>query len=92
MDNETREMFNVVIGEIDKLAERMEKRFEKMEKKFEKMDAKINYVHESLSHEINACKLASDTVTLLVDKTEELDNRVRVLEEKQKKRERFRLV
>lgn len=92
MDNETREMFNVVLGEIDKLAERMDKRFEKMDKKFEKMDAKINYVYESLSHEINVCKLNGDTVSLLVDKTEELDNRVRALEEKQKRRQRFRLV
>lgn len=74
MDKETREMFKMVIREIDKLAE-------KINEKFEKADAKIDYVYESLLHEINACKLDRDTVALLVKKTDELDSYVSALED-----------
>ena len=85
MDKDTREMFNAVIGEIDKLGE-------KMNQGFARLDAKIDYVNESLTHEINACKLDRDVVNMLVDKTEELDKRVSALEERQKRKQRFRLL
>lgn len=88
MDKETREMFNMVIKEIDKLGEKIVG----MDGKFAKLDAQIDYVYESLSHEINACKLDKDTVALLVKKTDELDGRVSALEERCKRRERFRLL
>ena len=61
MDQETREMFNVVIGEIDKMNEKVNA---KIDTKFAKLDAKIDYVYESLSHEINACKLDHDTIAI----------------------------
>ena len=52
MDKDTREMFNTVISEIDKLNQTLN---DKMDMKFAKLDAKIDYVYESLTHEINAC-------------------------------------
>ena len=73
MDQETREMFNVVIGEFDKLTE-------KMNLGFAKLDVKIDYVNESLTHEINACKLDRDIMSLLVDKAEEHEKRLSALE------------
>ncbi|MBE5884727.1 MAG: hypothetical protein E7291_10040 [Lachnospiraceae bacterium] len=92
MDKETRELFNALVGEMDKLAERINKRFENIDMRFEKMDAKIELIYENLSHEINACKLDKDTLVLLVQKVNEIDERVNVLEEKQKRRERFHLL
>ena len=85
MDKDTREMFNVMISEFDKLKE-------EMRQGFARLDAKIDYVNESLTHEINACKLDRDVVNMLVDKTEELDKRVSALEERQKRKQRFRLL
>ena len=85
MDKETRDMFNMVIGEIDKLAERMDSRFEKMDKK-------IDAIYENLSHEINACKLNNDSLALVVQKTDELDKRVSTLEQKKRKKQNFRLL
>ena len=85
MDKDTREMFNTMIGEFDKLRE-------EMKQGFARLDAKIDYVNESLTHEINACKLDRDVVNMLVDKTEELDKRVSALEERQKRKQRFRLL
>ena len=89
MDKDTREMFNAVIGEIDKLGEEIRA---EMNQGFARLDAKIDYVNESLTHEINACKLDRDVVNMLVDKTEELDKRVSALEERQKRKQRFRLL
>lgn len=89
MDKDTREMFNTVIGEIDKLGEEIRA---EMNQGFARLDAKIDYVNESLTHEINACKLDRDVVNMLVDKTEELDKRVSALEERQKRKQRFRLL
>ena len=89
MDKDTREMFNTMIGEFDKLNQTLN---DKMDMKFAKLDAKIDYVYESLTHEINACKLDRDVVNMLVDKTEELDKRVSALEERQKRKQRFRLL
>lgn len=75
MDKDTREMFNAVIGEIDKLGE-------KMNQGFARLDAKIDYVNESLTHEINACKLDRDVVNMLVAGVVEHDRRLDALEAK----------
>lgn len=75
MDKDTREMFNAVIGEIDKLGE-------KMNQGFTRLDAKIDYVNESLTHEINACKLDRDVVNMLVARVVEHDRRLDALEAK----------
>ena len=75
MDKDTREMFNAVIGEIDKLGE-------KMNQGFARLDAKIDYVNESLTHEINACKLDRDVVNMLVARVVEHDRRLDALEAK----------
>ena len=79
MDKETREMFNTVIGEIDKLNQTLN---DKMDMKFAKLDAKIDYVYESLTHEINACKLDRDVVNMLVAGVVEHDRRLDALEAK----------
>ena len=75
MDKDTREMFNAVIGEIDKLGE-------KMNQGCARLDAKIDYVNESLTLEINACKLDRDVVNMLVARVVEHDRRLDALEAK----------
>lgn len=80
MDNETREMFNAVFAELDKLSGKMDKMDDKFDGKIARLDAKIDYVYESLSHEINACKLDRDVLDLLVKKTEEHEKRLDALE------------
>ena len=80
MDQETKEMFNAVIREIDKLAEKMNQGFNCVNQRFDRLDTKIDYVNESLTHEINACKLDRDITSLLVDKAEEHEKRLGALE------------
>lgn len=82
MDRDTREMFNVVIVEIDKLGEKMLNRFEKVDARIAKLDAKVDHVYERLTHEINACKLDRDVVNMLVDGVVEHDRRLDALEKK----------
>ena len=82
MDKDTREMFNAVIGEIDKLGEKMLNRFEKVDARIAKLDAKVDHVYESLTHEINACKLDRDVVNMLVAGVVEHDRRLDALEAK----------
>ena len=82
MDRDTREMFNAVIVEIDKLGEKMLNRFEKVDARIAKLDAKVDHVYERLTHEINACKLDRDVVNMLVDGVVEHDRRLDALEEK----------
>lgn len=66
---ETKELFNALVEEMGNMEDRVNKRFEKVDDTLEKMQ-----------HEINACKLDRDTVSLLVRKTNELDKRVEILE------------
>ena len=66
---ETKELFNALVEEMGNMEDRVNKRFEKVDDTLEKMQ-----------HEINACKLDRDTVSLLVKKTNELDKRVEILE------------
>ena len=82
MDKDTRDMFNAVIGEIDKLGEKMLNRFEKVDARIAKLDAKVDHVYESLTHEINACKLDRDVVNMLVAGVVEHDRRLDALEAK----------
>ncbi len=79
MDKETKELFNALVTEMDRRFDRMETRFDS---KLETMNAKIDWVYEALSHEINACRLDRDILMKVVDKTEELDKRVSVLEKR----------
>ncbi len=82
MDKETREMFNAVIGEIDKLAEKMNQGFECVGNELKRLNAKIDYVNESLTHEINSCKLDRDIVSILLKKADEHEKRMDSLESK----------
>ena len=82
MDKDTREMFNAVIGEIDKLGEKMLNRFEKVDARIARLDTKVDHVYESLTHEINACKLDRDVVNMLVAGVVEHDRRLDALEAK----------
>ena len=66
---ETKVLFNALVEEMGNMEDRVNKRFEKVDDTLEKMQ-----------HEINACKLDRDTVSLLVRKTNELDKRVEILE------------
>lgn len=46
MDKDTKELFNAIIGELDRMQDKIERRFDK-----------IDDTLEIMHHEINTCKL-----------------------------------
>lgn len=71
MDNETKMMLNAILEEIGNVEERTNKRFDKI-------DAQL----ETMRHEINACKLERESVSLLLKKIDQLESRIEELEKK----------
>ena len=59
MDNETKMMLNTILEEISRTEERI---YARMDSRFDKIEARL----ESMQHEINACKLEKDTISLLI--------------------------
>ena len=55
MDDEIKMMLNTILEEMGRIEERTNKRFDKIEARL-----------ESMQHEINACKLEKDTISLLI--------------------------
>lgn len=70
MDNETRTMLNAILEEIGKVEERTNKRFDEIDNRFNKLDARL----EAMQHDINACKLEKDTVSILLLWRLKIDN------------------
>ncbi len=59
MDDEIKMMLNAILEEMGRVEERTNKRFDKIENRL-----------ESMQHEINACKLEKDTISILIKKIE----------------------
>ncbi len=59
MDDEIKMMLNAILEEMGRVEERTNKRFDKIENQLEIMQ-----------HEINACKLEKDTISILIKKIE----------------------
>ena len=82
MDKETREMFNAILVEMgrmeDRINKRMDNRFDGVNSRFDKIEARL----EIMQHEINACKLDHETISLLIKKVDQHDQRIEELEKK----------
>ena len=70
-DNELKMLFNSVIEEIGKVNDGMIQ-------KFDEVNARL----DSMQHEINACKLERESVSILIKKIDELEKRIATLESK----------
>lgn len=69
---------NALVDEMGRMEMRMNKRFEKVDKRFDHMDARL----DAMQHEINGCKLACDTVSLLMQRIDQHESRIERLEKK----------
>nr|WP_297864509.1 hypothetical protein [uncultured Acetatifactor sp.] len=81
MNEEMRKMFNAILEEIGRVEEKMDGHLERLE-----MEVEV------LHHEVNACKLESDAVGLLIRRMDQLEqqlgrhkDRLTRLEQKQNK-------
>ena len=63
MNEEMRKMFNAILEEIGRVEEKMDGYLERLEM-------------EVLHHEVNACKLESDAVGLLIRRMDQLEQQV----------------
>ena len=61
MDNETKMMLNAILEEMGRMGSRIDQRFDK-----------IDFQLESMRHEVNACKLEKESVSLLLKKINQL--------------------
>ena len=75
MDDEIKMMFNAILEEMSRTEERI---YARMDSRFDKIVARL----ESMQHEINACKLEKDTISLLIKKIDQLEKRIEELEKK----------
>lgn len=66
MDSEIKMMFNTILEEMGRVEERTNKRFDRIEKQL-----------ETMQHDINACKLEKDTISLLIKKIDQLEKGLR---------------
>lgn len=69
---------NMLVDEMGRLETRVNHRFEKVGERFDRMDSRL----DSMQHEINACKLACDSIPLLVQKVDQHEVRIERLEKK----------
>ena len=71
MDNEIKMMLNSILDEIGLAEERANNRFNKIENKL-----------DLIQHEVNACKLERESVSLLLKKIDQHEKRIEELERK----------
>lgn len=83
MDKETKDMFNMILEEMARMEERINRRFDNrftgIEARLDRMDQRM----ELMQHEINACKLEKGVIELLFQKNDEFEKRISRLEQKQ---------
>ncbi|MCI9298532.1 MAG: hypothetical protein HFI10_13980 [Lachnospiraceae bacterium] len=65
MTKEMKWMVNTILEEMERMENRINRRFEGIEDRL-----------ESMQHEINACKLERDSVSLLIGKVDQLERRI----------------
>ena len=71
MDSEVKMMLNAILEEIGKVQEKTTERFDSI-------DGKL----DSMQHEIIACKLERDSVSILFKKIDQLEQRIDELEKR----------
>ena len=69
---------NGLVDEMGRMESRINARFEKVDERFDRIEARL----DSMQHEINACKLESDTVNLLIKISDQHEIRIDRLEKK----------
>ncbi len=79
MDKDIKDMFNMILEEIARMEERINRRFTVIEAHLDGMEQRM----ELMQHEINACKLEKGVIELLLKKNDEFDERITRLEQKQ---------
>lgn len=65
MTEEMKMMENTILEEMERMENRINRRFERIEERL-----------ESMQHEINACKLERDSVSLLIKRVDQLEKRM----------------
>lgn len=85
MDHETKELFNAIIKEMDRMQERIYDKIDTIQTSIGTFKEENRNQHEQMMHEINACKLNLDTVDLLLKKVIMLENEVNLLKEQVRK-------
>lgn len=71
MERDMKMYVNMLVDEIGRMETKMDKRFNEM-------DVRL----DSMQHEINGCKLACDTVSILIQKVDQHEIRIEKLEKK----------
>ena len=69
MTEEMKLMVNTILEEMERMENRINKR---MDRRFERIEERL----DSMQHEINACKLEQDSVSLLIKKIDQLEARI----------------
>lgn len=69
MTEEMKMMINTILEEMERMENRINKR---MDQRFERIEARL----DSMQHEINACKLERDSVSLLIKRMDQLEERI----------------
>ena len=82
MEHETKELFNAIINEMDRMQERI---YNKIDSSIDAFKEENRQQHEQMIHEINACKLNLDTVDLQLKKVNQLENEIDILKEQKRK-------
>lgn len=72
MTEEMKVMVNTILEEMERMENRINRRFDKMDQRFEKIEQRMY----SMQHEINACKLEKDAVSLLIKRMDQLEERI----------------
>lgn len=65
MTEEMKRMVNTILEEMDRMENRINRRFERIEVRL-----------DSMQHEINACKLERDSVSLMIKRIDQLEARI----------------
>lgn len=69
MTEEMKMMVNTILEEMERMENRINRR---MDQRFEKIEQRMY----SMQHEINACKLEKDAVSLLIKRMDQLEERI----------------
>lgn len=69
---------NMLVDEMGRMETRIDKRFQKVDERFDRMDVRL----ESMQHEINGCKLACETIELLMQRVDQHETRIERIEKR----------
>lgn len=71
MDSEMKMMFNTILEEMGRIEDRTNQHFNELENRL-----------ESIQHEVSACRLERESISLLIKKIDPLERRIEELEKK----------